>query len=98
MKLWHESVLELDALGMLHHVDLPSLAAYCLEMATYFKYTAYCQDNGYVGDDGRRRSEDLVRRDCLDRANKIAQQFGFVPAARTKISMPDKPEPDGDFD
>jgi len=86
MQLWVESVRELDSLDMLHTVDLPNLAAYCLEMANYFKMTAFCEKNGYTNQ-GRRRPEDIIRRDSLDRANRIAQQFGFVPAARTKISM-----------
>ena len=98
VKLWHESVIELDRLNMLHNVDLPSLAAYCMEMSTYFDMTSYCEKNGYVDKDGRRRAQDLIRRDSLDRANRIAQQFGFVPAARTKIAMPKKDEGTEFFD
>ena len=98
VKLWHESVVELESLGMLHSVDLPSLAAYCMEMSTYFTMTSYCELSGYVDADGRRRAQDLIRRDCLDRANKIAQQFGFIPSARTKISMPKRDEGTEFFD
>ena len=90
MQLWMESVNELHSLDMLHVVDLPSLAAYCLEMSTYFTMTAFCEKNGYVDKLGKRRQQDLIRRDALDRANRIAQQFGFVPSARTKISAPGK--------
>lgn len=91
MKLWMDSVLELEKLNMLHFVDLPALGAYCMEMSNYFSLTAYCEKNGYVDmKTGKRRSQDIVRRDSLDRAIRLAQEFGFVPAARTKISMPDK--------
>ena len=97
MKLWHESVLELKEMNMLHGVDLPMLAAYCMRMSTYFEMEAFLAKNGRV-DNGRRRAEDLIARDSLDQANKICQQFGFVPSARTKISMPDKKKENEYFD
>lgn len=97
MRLWMESVVELESKKMLYRVDLNILASYCLELSTYFEMTAYCERNGYVCE-GRRRAEDLIRRDCLDRAIKLAHEYGFTPAARTKISMPQQPEKDDYFD
>ena len=98
MKLWQESVVELHNLGMLHNVDLAMLAAYCMKMELFFRMTEFCEKNGYVDDRGKRRAQSLEARDALDQANKIAQQFGFVPAARTKISMPKKEEGGEFFD
>lgn len=98
MKLWQDSVLELAALQMLHTVDLAMLAAYCMKMDLFFRMTAFCEKHGYVNEKGRRRGESIEARDALDQANKIAQQFGFVPAARTKISMPEKANEDEYFD
>lgn len=100
MRLWSQSVQELSDLEMLHHVDLPQLAAYCLKMATFFEMEAFLQKNGriYWTDKGdpKRRPEDIIAKDALEQANKIAQQFGFAPSARTRISMPEKAKDEDD--
>ena len=98
MKLWHESVIELKDMDMLHGVDLPMLAAYCVKMSLFFRMTDYCEKNGYINNRGRRCGEAIEAQSALDQANKICQQFGFVPSARTKISMPDKKKESDYFD
>jgi len=92
--LWDELVRELQNLGMLHGVDLPLLAAYCNEMSTYFEAESVLLDegrtfetpNGFI----QKRPEVNISREALDRALKLATQFGLTPSARTKISAPRK--------
>ena len=99
--LWNETVKELYELDMLHGVDLPLLAAYCQEMATYFECSAYIQDNGITYDDSygnpHTRPEVVTQRNALDRALKLATQFGFTPSARTRIEAPVKKEEKDDL-
>jgi P27 family predicted phage terminase small subunit len=92
--LWDELVNELSNLDMLHGVDLPILTAYCIEMANYMRLEAYLTEEGrtFETPNGfeQKRPEVNMSRECLDRALKLATQFGLTPVARTKISMPTK--------
>jgi len=100
--LWNETVKELYELDMLHGVDLPLLAAYCQEMATYFECSAYIQDKGKTYEDSHgnphTRPEVIIQRNSLDRALKLATQFGFTPSARCKIEAPAKQDKDSLWD
>lgn len=97
--LWVETVNELKNLNMLHSVDLGMLGAYCITLANYYKYNAYCEKHGHVNEKtDKRRAQDIVRRDLLEQAIKLANSFGFTPQARTKISMPEKPKDNNLFD
>jgi P27 family predicted phage terminase small subunit len=99
MKLWTDSVVELERLDMLHYVDLGVLAAYCIEMANYFNLTADCEKYGRVDKKtNRRRAEDIARLDSLKEAIKLTDRLGFNPASRTKISMPEKKKDNQIFD
>ena len=89
IKIWNESVKCLFDLNMLHGVDFPMLAAYCLEMAIYFEMQERIQSYDTI-DKLVQKDEMRIAGAALDRALKLAAQFGFTPAARTKISMPGK--------
>ena len=94
---WHKVTNELANLKMLHEVDLALLSAYCREMGMYFEMVEVLkggQIERTYDRDGRLRASKLkpevkISRDCLDRAMKIAVQFGFTPSARASIPQPE---------
>ncbi len=97
-KEWHKVTNELADKEMLYEVDLGLLAAYCREMGIYFEMIQELQA-GHVertfDKDGRLRASKIkpeakIARDSLDRAIKIATQFGFTPSARASIPQPNK--------
>ena len=94
---WEKVTNELANLSMLHEVDLGLLAAYCREIGTYFEMVEEIkmgQVERTFDKDGRLRSSKLkpevkIARDSLDRAIKLAVQFGFTPSARASIPKPE---------
>jgi|TARA_R110000851_G_scaffold211432_1_gene364019 P27 family predicted phage terminase small subunit len=97
---WNKVTNELANLSMLHDVDLGMLASYCREMGTYFEMVEALK-GGQVertyDKDGKLRATKLkpevkIARDCLDRAIKLAVQFGFTPSSRASLSMPEQIE------
>jgi len=95
---WQSAVEELIAMDMLHRVDLPLLAAYCQEMASYLEAVEIIRDEGatmeFFKEDGSKYSQQSpwvgIKNTCLKNAQSIASQFGFTPSARTRISSPAK--------
>lgn len=97
-EIWYDTTAELEALQMISSVDLQLLSAYCREVSRYWRaqvnienegdvitaHNGYPMPNPWVG----------VANQALDRALKIAGQFGFTPAARTRIGTPGKKESD----
>lgn len=95
---WQKVTNELANLSMLHSVDLGMLASYCREMGTYFEMVELIK-GGQVertyDKDGLLRASKLkpevkIARDSLDRAIKLAVQFGFTPSSRASIPQPEK--------
>ncbi len=94
---WQLVTNQLADLKMLHEVDLALLSAYCREMGMYFEMVEVLkggQIERTYDRDGRLRASKLkpevkISRDCLDRAMKIAVQFGFTPSARASIPQPE---------
>ena len=105
---WHKVTNQLYELDMLHDVDLALLSAYCREMGTYMELAAATPVGGMVertfDKDGRLRAskakpEVRLMRESLDRALKLATQFGLTPSARASISAPVKEDDNkGEFD
>ncbi len=97
---WHKTTNQLADIGMLYEVDLALLAAYCREMGMYIEMSLVLKD-GQVertyDKDGLLRAtktkpEVRIQREALDRALKIATQFGFTPSARASIPQNTKEE------
>ena len=94
---WDRLVAELAPLRILTHLDRAALAAYCGAYAMWAeateaiqKYgtmvkspTGYPQQSPYVSI-ANRQAEIMMR---------IASEFGFTPASRSRISSPAKTEP-----
>ena len=97
---WHKVTNQLADLSMLHEVDLGMLGAYCREMGIYIEMVEMLkagQVERTYDKDGRLRGSKLrpevkIARDSLDRAIKLAVQFGFTPSARASIPQPEQIE------
>ena len=93
--------MELHAKKMLHLVDLSLVTAYANEMGLYVEMENLLKQNGrideFYNEDGQliRRTvkpEQRIATDSLNKALKIACQFGLTPSARTRISQPEVQE------
>ncbi len=102
-KEWKSVCTELIALGMLHRVDLSLLASYCNEMDDYWEAVRMIKKEGSVvtiqTKNGSYKMQSpwvAIKNTALKNAQGLAGQFGFTPAARSRISSP-KPADDGDL-
>ncbi len=95
---WHKTTNALADMNMLFEVDLALLSAYCREMGTYIEMSEILKSGSVertYDKDGRLRASKLkpevkIQRDSLDRAIKIATQFGFTPSSRASIPQGSK--------
>lgn len=96
-KEWKLVCRELISLKMLSGVDLALLAAYCMEMSLYIEACIKLVEVGYVmkidREDGSSYYQQSpwvsIKNAALKNAQGLANQFGFTPAARAKLEMPD---------
>jgi P27 family predicted phage terminase small subunit len=97
-KEWLKVTGILKGLGMLHECDTSLLLAYCNEIGVYFDCMDKVRTVGYVEKSKANgmiiRNEMRIGNQCLANAIKLADKFGFNPAARTKIDMGKKEEND----
>jgi len=97
--IWLKQTGELSELGMLHNIDEEMLMAYCNEMGVYFhcmdmvKKTGYTQENKANGEIISNFMK--IGNTALQNGIKLSDKFGFNPAARTKIEMPEKKKKNG---
>tara|TARA_R100000655_G_scaffold40612_1_gene76383 strand:+ start:38 stop:499 length:462 start_codon:yes stop_codon:yes gene_type:complete len=89
---------ELHSKKMLHLVDLVLVSSYANEIGVYIEMENKLKTNGrideFYNEDGQliRRTykpEQKIATDSLNKALKIACQFGLTPSARTRISQPE---------
>ena len=89
--------IELFNKRMLHNIDLRILEAYANAISLHIETEQYLRENGRIQEfknpDGTIKHTQSVpyqkiANDALDRALKIATQFGFTPSARSSISQP----------
>ena len=94
---WYKVTNQLFNLQMLYQIDLQLIAAYCNEMSLYIETEILLRDKGRVqafkNSDGTIKHAQAVpyqkiAKDALDRAIKLATQFGFTPVARASINAP----------
>lgn len=93
---WWRVASGLAALKMISSIDLGILAMYCNEISVYIEMEERVRSNDRAfalkGNDGTVKQIQVVAYQriadrALEKALKIATEFGFTPAARTKISM-----------
>lgn len=97
---WQKVTNQLANLSMLHEVDLGMLAAYCREMGIYIEMVELLKagqvertyDKDGILRASKLRPEVKIARDSLDRAIKLAVQFGFTPSSRASIPQPEQIE------
>ena len=100
---WYTTAGELLNQRMLHAVDLTLLAAYCNEIAVYWECEDLLRKNGRVMKTTRKDGSTVlvqvpyvgIGRNALKMAHTLAGQFGFTPAARTRLSAPAGTDGDG---
>lgn len=94
---WDNVCFELYNKQMLHKIDLPLIAAYCNAMALHIETEIMLREKGriqvYKNTDGTIKHAQSVphqkiANDALERALKIAAQFGLTPSSRSAISQP----------
>lgn len=91
---WYIVTQELEALQILSKMDLSMLATYCHQIATIREATQQLVTSGFdmvlETPNGALQPNPLlgIINKSTDVALKIAGQFGFTPAARTRIGAP----------
>ena len=94
---WNKVCVELHGKQMLHHIDLRLLEAYCNAISLHIETEMMLRDKGRIqvfkDEEGNVKHAQAVpyqkiANDALDRAMKIATQFGFTPSSRSGISTP----------
>ncbi len=94
---WNKVCTELHNKGMLCDIDLRLLEAYCNAISLHIETEMMLRKKGRIqvfkDEDGNiKHAQALpfqkIANDALDRALKLATQFGFTPSSRTGISAP----------
>ena len=94
---WIKVCTELFNKQMLHQIDLSLLEAYCNAISLHIETEQMLREKGriqiYKNPDGTLKHMQAVpyqkiANDALDRALKIATQFGYTPTARSSINQP----------
>lgn len=101
---WYSACSTLLDLGMLHRVDLNALLAYCIEVDTYYQAAALIRETGLIITESRREDTSItkanpavqIRNTAFKNMMAAAAQFGFTPAARTRIKMDTAKPPEKD--
>lgn len=87
-KEWEKMTLELTKIGMLTEIDTSQLAAYCQEIGSYWE----CEAVRKLGTQQENKEKFEMAQKHLKAAKDLAIQFGFTPAARSRINLPKKEE------
>tara|TARA_R100001463_G_C3444775_1_gene212980 strand:- start:51 stop:527 length:477 start_codon:yes stop_codon:yes gene_type:complete len=94
---WKKVCVELFNKQMLHQIDLRLLEAYANAISLHIETEIFLRENGRIQEfknpDGTLKHtqalpQQKIANDALDRALKIATQFGFTPSARSSINQP----------
>jgi P27 family predicted phage terminase small subunit len=79
-RAWRRLAGQLEAAGIVQQVDADLLAAYCEQIGEVERLSKAVKKHG--DDAGLLRS----RRQAIEAAYKIGQQFGFTPASRSRVT------------
>jgi P27 family predicted phage terminase small subunit len=86
---WRRQVVELSRLGVLAKIDRALLAVYCEAWGEFVMVVEAIGKSGVIikDRDGRLKRNPLcrVRDAAVERMIRLAGQFGFTPAARTRL-------------
>ena len=90
-QVWRETVLELEAMGILAKADRHQIAAYCEAVAMHELCSkvlakegiSFITKEGYIG----QRPEVAVRYRAWTQQRQFAKEFGLTPSARSGIEV-----------
>jgi len=88
---WRRIAPQLIANRLLTRADRAALAAYCQLYSRWQTAAAAIAEHGLVNDTPQgvlRRPEVGIEQDCLRKMLSFAIEFGFTPAARTRVMAP----------
>tara|TARA_R100000656_G_scaffold81756_1_gene59802 strand:+ start:1220 stop:1696 length:477 start_codon:yes stop_codon:yes gene_type:complete len=94
---WNKVCSELFNKKMLHQIDLRLIEAYCNAIALHIETEIMLREKGriavYKNEDGSLKHAQAVpfqkiANEALERALRLATQFGITPSSRTSISQP----------
>ena len=97
-KEWKRIAPELEKLGLLSHIDMAALAAYCQAYGRWVEAEKKLKEIGhplYKSKNGTVTTSPWlwVANKALDQILKFASEFGMTPSARTRIHV-EKPKED----
>lgn len=95
---WRRVVPELERMGLMTLIDGAALAGYCQSYARWIECEKVITDEGFSyetfsaqgGRMVRARPEVRMGQAYLDAVRKFATEFGFTPASRSRVSVPDQ--------
>jgi P27 family predicted phage terminase small subunit len=99
---WHRQMACMQAIGLVAPVDRALLAAFCEAWAEFIRLVQEIhQLSRKEGLAGYKKAIDMklvkVKDQAAARLIRLAGEFGFSPAARTRVKMPEKIHEDDEF-
>ena len=98
---WNTVAPVLREMGLLTDLDLSLFAVYCQTYSDWVKVEKILNETGlvYVTPNGqaRPRPELAISHDYMDAILDLTREFGMTPASRTRMNLPDPPDPDNEF-
>lgn len=88
---WRTIVPELDSLGLLTILDAPAISRWCDLWSRWRRARLKLRD-GFTDDQGRRKPEAQIVKDCELAMLRIETEFGMTASSRTRVQA-DEPAP-----
>lgn len=86
---WRRQVKHLEAMGVVAEIDRPMLAAFCEAWAEFVQAAAFIAEHGHIITTEKGyvlpHPQVAIKNSAVERLKAIGQQFGFSPAARTRL-------------
>lgn len=95
-EIWNRVVPDIDAMGLLTTADGGQLAEYCTTLATVYRLQKHLEKHGFSYEvhapsgtllSYRKRPEVSQLREAQGRVDRLAQQFGLTPVARSRVEV-----------
>ncbi len=91
---WRRVAPELYQLGLLTRVDRAAFAGYCQLYSRWWEAERELRKlKGLTTDEGKPRPQIRIARESLEAMRRFCTEFGFTPAARTRIEVTERTKP-----
>lgn len=101
LEVWHRTVAELSAMGVLTPADRDALAAFCEAVVIHRRACALLARSDVMvkGVEGGpvRNPAVAIARDAAVTVRMFASEFGLTPSARSRLAVPTRGEVDNPF-